>query len=110
MIDQPAAEQRVHEYLLRIESELNNFGSALPETRVQPGVRLSIAKVVEYDFGWVFTYNSKQTVETESMTHSLIGNAPLIVDRNNGLIYLTGTHRPIDFFIEQYRQNIRTLA
>jgi hypothetical protein len=39
-----------------------------------------------------------------------VGNAPFIVDKHDGRLYVTGTAYPIEHYIEKYRRGIRTLA
>ena len=33
----------------------------------------------------------------------LMGNAPFIVNKNNGSVYITGTDQPIEFYMEKYK-------
>jgi hypothetical protein len=39
-----------------------------------------------------------------------VGNAPLIVDKGDGNLYITGTAQPIGHYLEEYRRGIRTRA
>lgn len=63
---------------------------------------------LEFDFGWVFFYNSKDYVETGNYSSMLAGNAPLIVDRTTSTIHVTGTANSIDYYIDQYRKEIKS--
>ena len=110
MIAREAARCQVGEYLLRMEAQLNSFGSALPGYSSRPKHQLVITKEEEYDFGWVFCYNTKEFVEAGNSSAALAGNAPLIVDRIDGQIYVTGTAYPLDHYIGEYRNGIRRLA
>ena len=74
------ADVAVHEYLRILEREMNLFGSALPQNKDRPAHHLTVKEVEEYDFGWVYFYNSKEFVETGNFDSSLVGNAPVIVD------------------------------
>ena len=56
------------------------------------------------DFGWVFVYDSKAFVETGEFRHRLAGNAPFIVDKNDGSIHDTGTAEPVESYLENYRR------
>ena len=58
---------------------------------------------IETDFGWVFFYQTKRWVETGDMMDGLVGNAPFIIDRRDGSIHVTGTARPTQYYIENYR-------
>lgn len=59
---------------------------------------------IEEDFGWVFFYTSKLYYETGDFRYALAGNAPMIVDRRDGSIHITGTAYPTSYFIEEYRR------
>jgi hypothetical protein len=60
-------------------------------------------KILEFDFGWGFFYNSRAYLESKDFRDALCGNAPLIVDRE-GSLYVTGTARPFDYYVNQYRR------
>jgi len=68
---------------------------------------LVIAREQEYEFGWVFVYATKKFVETGDAKHVLVGGARLIVDRNDGQIYSTGTAHGLEHYIAEYRRGIR---
>ena len=59
---------------------------------------------IEKDFGWVFFYDSKKGVDTGNFLDSLYGNTPLIVDREDGCVYETGTAYPVEVYIENYKR------
>ncbi len=61
-------------------------------------------RTIERDFGWVFIYNTKRFVETGDHNYTLIGNAPIIVDRIDGSLHPTGTGRPIEEYIREYEK------
>ena len=63
-----------------------------------------IIKVIEFDVGWVYCYDSRRHYETGDFKDSLIGNAPILVDRRDGCAHYTGTARPIAQYIERYKQ------
>ena len=59
---------------------------------------------MEENFGWVFFYQSRRCAETGDEMEMLVGNAPLIVNRQDGSVYYTGTAYPTEWYIEQYRE------
>ncbi len=61
-------------------------------------------ETLETDFGWVFFYDSKRFLETREFQHAIAGNAPVIVDRTVGSLHITGTARPIERCIDDFRQ------
>ena len=67
-----------------------------------PG-HLVVTETREIPEGWVFFYNSRRYLESGDIRDSVAGNAPLIVDRDDGTVHTTGTARDIDYYIGQYR-------
>lgn len=61
-------------------------------------------QVQEFEFGWVFLYDSEQHVATGDIRHALGGNAPLIFERASGRIVVTGTAEPLDAYVGAYRR------
>jgi hypothetical protein len=61
---------------------------------------------IEEDFGWVFFYESRIYVETQIFSYCLAGNAPIMVNRRDGSVVVTGTDRPFDLYIEEYRKEL----
>ena len=72
-------------------------------------VRIIDEATLEYDFGWVFFYNSKDYLENGNFSSCLAGNAPIIVDRYNGSVHITGTARQISFYVDEYVKKRSTL-
>ena len=59
--------------------------------------------IVEFDLGWVFTYQSKKFVETGDILEMVTGNAPIIINKQDGSVYETGTGYSIKKYIDDYR-------
>ena len=93
----------VEKYLSRQAVEMNNFGSALPGY-VNPDVKLQILakSTEEYDFGWVFYYNSAQFIETGDSREALLGNAPLIINKESAELVVTGTAHDTSYYVNNY--------
>lgn len=93
----------VNKYLLAIEVEMNNFGSALPGYK-NPNIKLEICHdyTEEHDFGWVFFYNTAEFIDTGDYLKSLIGNAPLIVNKESKEIIVTGTAHDVSYYVGNY--------
>jgi Immunity protein 35 len=96
VFDYNFAEKAVIDLLVKTEKEL--------------GIQLLISNVMEKDFGWVFLFDSKEYVETGNNSSRLAGNSPLIFDKLDGKIYITGTSDTLDSYIEQYLRGIKTPA
>ena len=82
----------------------------LVKTEKQLDAQLLIFEVMEKDFGWIFLFDTKEYVETGNSSARLVGNSPLIFDKSDGVIYITGTTDTLDSYIEQYRRGIKTPA
>lgn len=74
------------------------------ENDIGEPLKLADSETIERSFGWVFFYNSKDYLETGKFSSMLAGNAPFIVDRNNGDIHETGTEKPIEDYIYDYER------
>ena len=61
---------------------------------------------LECRFGWVFFYDSKRHTQTGDFRDTVVGNAPLIVNRYDGSIVHTGTARPIAEYIAEYEASL----
>lgn len=59
---------------------------------------------IEDDFGWVFFYNTKEHIETGDIYYALGGNAPIIVTRQEGGVYYTGTSYDVEYYIEEFKK------
>lgn len=94
MIDRSAAEQSATAFLA-------NFPVS---GRVVPLI-IRRDLTIERPFGWVFFYDSKRHVETGDFRDALLGNAPLIVDRRDGSVHITGTANTVDYYIAEYEKN-----
>jgi hypothetical protein len=107
MTDLTTARELVKDYLRGSGERIDSFSSALPGHQNRPKHELVIVKEIEYDFGWVFCWNTKRFTESGDFRHGLVGNAPLIVDRNDGRVYVTGTAHRLDYYVEEYRNGKR---
>ena len=56
----------------------------------------------EFAHGWVFFWDAARYLETGDLRDRLGGNAPILVDRRDGSVHLTGTARPLDDYIDSY--------
>ena len=60
---------------------------------------------LEFESGWVFFYQTKEYVETGDITQMVGGNAPIIIDKNDGSLHVTGTALPVEKYIRDYMKN-----
>jgi len=54
----------------------------------------------------VFFYESKAYLETGNFSDRLAGNAPLLVDRYDGELRVTGTARPLAEYLSTYESSL----
>ena len=110
MFSRDHADRAVATYLDEHEIATFDFESPLPRHDDHHVQKLVIVRVDEHDFGWVYFYDSSGHVKTGSASDAVVGNAPLIVDKGDGKLYITGTAHPIEHYLQEYRRGIRTLA
>lgn len=55
-----------------------------------------------FDYGWVFFYQSKDFVETGDKEKMVGGNAPILIDKYQGVALITGTKKDIKEYIRIY--------
>ena len=63
-------------------------------------------QTIERGFGWVFFYNSAKFLKTTNPRDSLLGNGPIIVNRNSGTVEFYGSGTPIEDIIEAYEKRL----
>jgi len=64
-----------------------------------------ICLVQDKPYGWVFYYNSIDYDPNDISTH-LAGNAPIIIDRIDGELRVTGTGYPTEHYIKEYEATL----
>jgi hypothetical protein len=83
-----------------VESELSKMSRDMP-----PEEKRVIVNVLPIeDLGWIFFYDTKAFAEDHDPMYELAGNAPIIVDREDGSLHVTGTGRPIEEYMEEFRK------
>ena len=95
MISIDIALQKVNSYLEESDSKLSGE------------VVLLEGETMEYEFGWVFFYQSKKFVETGNILLALAGNAPIIINKYDGSMHFTGTAHPVEKYIADYMKEFR---
>ena len=57
---------------------------------------------IEFELGWVFFYQSKKYIDSGDYRDMLGGNAPIIINKYNGSVHVTGTSYAIEKYIKDY--------
>lgn len=97
MITKDIAIQKVESYLV----DLSKRGNC--------SLALMLKETLEFEFGWVFFYQSKEYIETGDIMEMVGGNAPLIINKNNGELTVTGTAYPVEYYIEEYIEKMKKI-
>lgn len=61
-------------------------------------------KTIIKPYGWIFFYNSRLFLETGDALYALAGNAPLIIDKEDGSLHVTGTAYPLEYYIAVFEK------
>jgi hypothetical protein len=69
-----------------------------------PADNLVIEKVVEFDSGWLFFFNSKRYLETRNILFRPLGLGPVIVGKNDGRTYRTRSIGNEHSWIKEFRE------
>lgn len=77
MTDQTTATKTVNAYLRKIQD-----GS----------IELEIERSIEYPEFWFFNYNASEYLHNDNFSYALVGNLPLIVDKNEGGLFVLITN------------------
>ena len=64
-----------------------------------------VSAVEDKPYGWVFYYQAKNFDPSDISTY-LAGNAPVILDRFNGEIHVTGTAFETDHYLKEYESTL----
>jgi hypothetical protein len=87
--------------------------SVLSELRRSNGVLTGPEEIVIVDehtivrpWGWVFFYTSRGWLDGDDR-YALGGNAPIIVDRTDGSLHVTGAAEPIEHYIQNYEKGFK---
>ncbi len=56
------------------------------------------------DYGWVFSYQSNAFIETNEISDALAGNAPILIDSDQGQIFTLGTTYEVSRYVHMYQR------
>ncbi len=59
------------------------------------------------EYGWVFFYNSRKFLDTGDLNEAVYGNAPIIVDKEDGSLHVTGTAENTEVYIKRFETRRR---
>ncbi len=61
---------------------------------------------IERDFGWAFSYNSREFLETGDPRKALYGNVPIIVNRHTGCLRYISPNPTLEESIAEYEAEL----
>lgn len=68
------------------------------------GMPLKIVCRRDVSFGWVFFYNALAYAESGDIGMALAGNAPFLVDGEDGSLHEFGVTRPLEDYLAEYER------
>lgn len=63
-------------------------------------------KIIEKEYGWYFFSSSAKFLETKELRDMVLGNGPILVEREGGKVIQLGTSHPVEFYIELYEKGV----
>jgi len=77
------------------------------EFEKESGIKLALMEneTIEFESGWLFFYQSEKFIKTQNEDYLIGGNAPIIVDRYNSSLHVTGTSKSDEFYINMYEKH-----
>ncbi|MCO7511470.1 YrhB family protein [Serratia fonticola] len=54
--------------------------------------------------GWFFCFQSREYIEHGDPSAQLAGNAPFIIDKENGELHVLGTAQPLMAYLQEYEE------
>lgn len=64
-----------------------------------------ITKVVEHEWGWVFSWNNRRAFEGSREARDLYaGGGPYLVDRRTGAVAMAGSGQSVEHYIDLWRR------
>lgn len=99
MIDYSTALDIAQKY---IEAENNKY----PESGTK--FVLMTESTFEFEYGWMFYSNTEKYLKTRNIFDTLPGNAPFIISKIDGSLQTTGTGKPDEYYLNEYRKKIET--
>ena len=68
---------------------------------------LLLDDTLEFEYGWVFFYQSEEYVKSGDFLDGVTGNAPIIINKYDGGLHVTGTAHSVEEYLEEYIQKQR---
>jgi hypothetical protein len=66
-----------------------------------------IDDTIEFEYGWVFFHQNKAYLETLNVMDKLSGNVPIIINKYDGSLALTGSAHPTKTYLKEYIKKMK---
>lgn len=78
----------------------------LLETTAAPGSDIAVdgRTALERHWCYVFFWNSAEYLRTRKPEHSILGNAPIVVPKDGGEAFFSGTHGAVEELLDGYER------
>jgi hypothetical protein len=63
-------------------------------------------RTLKRPYGWVFLYDSRAYLASGKTSDMVAGNAPILVERIDGEIRVTGTAQPLESYLARYEAGL----
>ena len=58
----------------------------------------------EKPYGWIFSYQTKEYLETDDFRKAVLGNVPILFEKDTGELIPLGIAPSVDYFIDLYEK------
>jgi hypothetical protein len=91
--------------MVTVEQAERLAANYLDDLQGQIGMPLQVVKMLDISRGWVFFYNSKAYVELGDIGSMLAGNAPFLINAEDGSLHVFGTVEPVETYLQEYEHS-----
>lgn len=72
----------------------------------EDGCVIMMEHTLKRPYGWVFFYDSRAYLASGKTSDMVAGNAPILVDRTDGEVRVTGTAQPLESYLTRYESGL----
>jgi len=91
--------------MVTIEQAKRLAANYLDDLQNSNDVPIQVVGMLETSLGWVFFYNSKEFAESGNIGSMLAGNAPFLIDLEDGSLHVFGTAEPLETYLQNYERS-----
>jgi hypothetical protein len=97
------ADELVNAMTIDLQAAKEAAQSRIDAEARRSGIELVLLEeaTIESRNGWVFFYQSRKFLETGDDGWHLAGNCPIVVNKRDGSVHMTGTAHPLEWYLHQ---------